>query len=125
MGEPTKVIFDSSFLMALVARPTTWFEDMVEKAGRIQPILLDCVGDELRKMAAGQGRKARDARVSLDLAYGFGRLPCGRGRVDDEIVSSAIEGGALVATVDAGLIRALRSAHVGVVSLRGGRVALL
>ncbi|MDG6962113.1 MAG: hypothetical protein JRN71_06690 [Nitrososphaerota archaeon] len=41
-----KVIFDSSFLMAVVERPTTWFEDIVDNIGKFQPVLLDCVRDE-------------------------------------------------------------------------------
>ena len=63
-----KVIFDSSFLMAVVERPTTWFEDMVDGIGKFEPVLLDCVRQELDKLAAGQGRRARTARASLDLA---------------------------------------------------------
>lgn len=120
-----KVIFDSSFLMAVVDHPTTWFEDIAENVGRFQPIILDCVRDELGKLAAGQGDRARTARVSLDLASKFQGMPCGRSKVDDEIVSAALTAKASVATVDAELASALRGAHVSVISLRSGRVAFL
>ena len=119
-----KVIFDSSFLMAVVEKPTTWFEDIAEGVGRFEPVLLDCVGEELRKLAAGQGRRSRTARVSIELASGFSRLPCGRSSADDEIASAALSARALVATADAELARSLRAAHIRVVSLRGGRVSL-
>lgn len=118
------MIFDSSFLMAVVESPTTWFEDIVEKVGRIQPLLPECVGAELEKLAAGQGRKARAARVSLDLAAKFSRIPCGGALVDDEVVSAALSRGAMVATVDSDLAQSLLAAHVKVVSLKTGRVAL-
>ena len=119
-----KVIFDSSFLMAVVERPTTWFEDMVDGIGKFEPVLLDCVRQELDKLAAGQGRRARTARASLDLASKFTRTPCGGSRVDDEIVSAALGARGLVATTDAELARSLKAVHVRVISLRAGRVAL-
>ena len=119
-----KVIFDSSFLMAVAEHPTTWFEDMVEGIGKFEPVLLECVSRELEKLASGQGRRARAARVSLDMSTKFSRVPCGRAKVDDEIASAALGSKGLVATADAELIRALKSAHVGVISLSGGRVAL-
>ena len=118
-----KVIFDSSFLLAVVEKPTTWFEDMTEALGRFQPILLDCTRGELEKMAGAQNRRARAARVSLDLASEFAGAPCGGASVDDEIVSAALSTRAVVATIDSKLARALRAAHVTVVSLRSGRVA--
>lgn len=119
-----KVIFDSSFLMAVVERPTTWFEDMVDSVGRFQPVLPDCVRTELEKLAAGEGSRARTARVSLELAVKFANMPCGRARVDDEIVSAALSNGALIATTDGELAKSAKAAHVKVVSLRRGRVAI-
>ena len=119
-----KVIFDSSFLMAVVERPTTWYEDMVDGIGRFEPVLLDCVRRELERMAAAQDKRARTARVGLDLASKFLGMPTGNARVDDEIVSAALTGKALVATTDADLARSLRAAHVRVVTLKSGRVAL-
>ncbi|MDG7010631.1 MAG: hypothetical protein JRN57_00790 [Nitrososphaerota archaeon] len=119
-----RVIFDSSFLMAVVERPTTWAEDIAADVGRFQPVLLGCVRDELRAIASGRGRKARTARVALELAAGFAGGSCGGASVDDEIMSQALSDGALVATIDSGLLRSLRAAHVKAVTLRRGRVAL-
>ena len=119
-----RIIFDSSFLMAVVERPTTWYQDMVEGVGGFEPVLLDCVRGELEKMVAAQDKRARVARVSLDLASKFSRVPCGKASVDDEIVSAALSMKALVATIDAELARSLEAAHIRVVSLRSGRIAL-
>ena len=120
----TEVVFDSSFLMAVVERPTTWYEDLVDKVGNFQPVLLDCVSAELQKIASGGGNRSRTARVALDLASAFKRLPCGSARVDDEIVSAAAHGEHLIATTDRELARSANAAHIPVVTLRKGRVAL-
>lgn len=119
-----RVIFDSSFLMAVVERPTTWYEDIVEALGMFEPVLLDCVRGELERIAEAQDKRARVARVSLDLASKFSHAPCGKAGVDDEIVSAALSTKALVATSDSDLARSLEAAHVRVVSLKSGRVAL-
>ena len=119
-----KAIFDSSFLMAVAEVPTTWYEDIVDAVGRFEPVLLDCVREELERLASTEGKKARLARVSLDLASGFSGAPCGRSKGDDEIVSAALSSGALVATADSELNRSLRAAHVRTVTLKSGRVAV-
>ncbi len=119
-----QVIFDSSFLMAVAEEPTTWYEDIVDGVGKFQPLLLDCVREELQKLAAGPGKKARTARVALELAREFRRSGCGGADVDDEILSSSASYGALVATVDSGLASSAKAAHVRVISLKTGRVAL-
>ena len=119
-----KVIFDSSFLMAVVERPTTWYEDIADGIGKFEPVLLDCVRGELERMAAAQGKKSRTARVSLDLASGFARVPCGKAAVDDEIASAALSNRALVATADGELARSLEAVHVRVIRLKAGRAAL-
>ena len=120
----TRVIFDSSFLMAVVEAPTTWFEDIVDRAGKFDPVLLECVGEELRRLASGKGRRSRTARVALDLSAQVHRMACGGAGVDDEIISAAAAEGAFVATTDAELARAAEAAHLRVISLRSGRVGL-
>jgi rRNA-processing protein FCF1 len=117
-----QVIFDSSFLMAVVDTPTTWFEDIVDDIGRFEPVILDCVRRELEKMAAGQAKRSRSARVCLELASAFTAVSCGKASVDDELVSAALTLGALVATTDSKLAGSARAAHLRVVSLRSGRV---
>ena len=119
-----RVIFDSSFLMAVAENPTAWLEDIGERIGSFDPTLLDCVRAELDRIAAGGGRKSKTARVALSLAEGFSTLPCGGATVDDEIASAAVSEGAAVATSDAALAESLRAMKVVVISLSRRRVAV-
>ena len=120
----TEVIFDSSFLMAVAETPTSWFEDIVDNVGSFRPVLLECVGEELQKLASGRGDRSRTARVALDLAFAFEQRPCGSARVDDEIVSAAAGGKRLIATVDRDLARSASAAHIPVITLSKGRVSV-
>lgn len=119
-----KVFFDSSFLMAVVEHPTTWFEDIIDAVGKFDPVLLECVEAELKSLAEGQGDRARWARVALEMAGRFSRQPCGGADTDSELVSAGSSSDGLVATVDKELADSLRGSHVRVVSLSRGRVFL-
>jgi rRNA-processing protein FCF1 len=110
--------------MAVVERPTTWFEDMTEILGKFEPVLLDCVRAELERLASGQGKKARLASVALNLAASFKVQHCGGAAVDDEIISAGMSLKGAVATADGELQERLEALGVRVVSLRAGRVAL-
>lgn len=120
-----KVVFDSSFLIAIIGEPTTWYEDITECIGRFEPTILDCVLTELEALSRGRGRRARYASLARNLAKEFRVDKCGQASVDDEIVSYAKSNTAVVATVDRGLIRTLRSLGMTGVTLRRGRVALV
>ena len=120
-----RVVFDSSFLMAVVEHPTTWFEDITDLAGGIRPVVLECTVEELKRIAQKQLRKSRTAALALELARDFKVENSGSGRVDDEIVSYALAKHCAVATIDRGLVRTLRARRVRVLGLRGGRVAEL
>jgi rRNA-processing protein FCF1 len=121
----TKVIFDSSFLMAVVDHPTAWFEDIAGKLGKLEPVALECVLAELACLANGQGEKNRAARVAFEIAGEFSRVPCGKADPDSEIVSAALAMRAAVATADRDLALSLLARHVRVFGLRSGRVTLL
>jgi rRNA-processing protein FCF1 len=124
MRTEKEVVFDSSFLMAVMEKPTTWYEDILEKAGRFRPVVLDCVLGELKRIADGGGRRARFASLACELAGRFETEKCGGVRPDDEIISYARSRGACVATVDSELIRAAKAAGLRVVTLRRRRVCL-
>jgi rRNA-processing protein FCF1 len=119
-----KVIFDSSFLMAVAERPTDWLGDITDALGRVEPVILECAKAELEGLSAGGGKKVKLARLALELARGFSVEPCGGANVDDEVVSHALREGAAVATVDRGMMESLRELRVDVVGLRSGRVVL-
>jgi rRNA-processing protein FCF1 len=109
--------------MAVSERPTSWFEDMTELIGKFEPVLLDCVREELERLGT-EGGKSRFAKVALELGSTFQRAACGGGRVDDEIVSAASSMHAMVATADRELEISLKALRVGTVMLRSGRVYL-
>ena len=120
-----RVIFDSSFLMAVAEHPTTWFEDMTEMLGRFEPVILGCVKKELERLSSNRSKKARLAMLALELANNFSVEPCGRANVDDEVASAALNDGATVATVDSELAGTLKALGVRVVCLKSGRTTLV
>lgn len=120
-----QVVFDSSFLMAVVQRPTSWLDDTRGFLGGFEPVILECVLSELKRISTGGGRRARYADLAMKLAEGFRLERCGGASVDDEVVSFAGSSGAVVATVDRDMIGRLASLRIRGVTLRGGRVALV
>jgi rRNA-processing protein FCF1 len=122
---PTQVVFDASFLMAVVEHPTTWLEDMTDQLGKVRPIILDCTVGELKGIVRRQVRKSRTAALALELARGFEVKRSGEGSVDDEVVSFASSERCPVATLDRELIKTLKARRMTVLGLRGGRVARL
>lgn len=120
-----KVVFDSSFLMAVAERPTTWHEDMTELLGSFEPTTLDCVLAEMDRLSGGKGRRARYASLARQLASKFQVAKSGRTGVDEEIISYAKSNGAAVATLDRGLLGTLEALGIKGVTLRAGRVALV
>lgn len=119
------VLFDSSFLMAVVERPTTWFEDVTDALGKFRPTVLDCTLAELKRLAGKQLKRSRTAALALELAKDFAVEKSGSGRVDDEVVSFALANRCAVATIDRELVRTLRAREVSVIGLSKGRVAQL
>lgn len=122
-----RVLFDSSFLISVMEHPTPWQGDIQELVGRHDGVVLQPIESELRRLADRGGRESRFARLALGLIdRGTLRVGASAGsRADEELVSNALEDGAVVATVDGDLIRQLRASHVAVLSLRRGRVELL
>ena len=120
-----RVVFDSSFLMAVVQRPTSWLDDARGFLGGFEPVILECVLSELRRIAEEGERRARYAALAMKLAEGFRLERCGGASVDDEIVSFAASSGAVVATVDREMIDRLMSLKIRGVTLKSGRVALV
>ena len=116
------VIFDSSFLMAVSETPTDWEDELVSAMGGYSPVILNAVEAELRRISKTKGKKAKQASVALQIAKDFAKRSNGKGDVDDELVSAALTLAAPVATVDGGLLKALRASGARVVTLRRGRV---
>jgi len=121
------VAFDTSFIIAILERPTPWREDILEKLGAFTPVVLLSVRDELARLASKGEKKGRYADLALGLLQNgtFSLEADGSGKPDDEIVSFALREGAAVATIDSELVERLRALRVEtVITLRGGRVSL-
>ena len=121
-----KVLFDSSFLIAVMEHPTPWEKDLLERVGGFEGVIILPIYAELVSLADRAERESGFARLALQLVD-MGRIVlenAGVGRPDDELVSYALSHDALVATVDEALIEQLEAARVGVIRLRGGRVRL-
>lgn len=124
---PLTLLLDASFLIAVIERPTTWREDLLEKIGRFDPVVITPVYDELISLANGTNRTSGPASIARDMVD-TGALKLRRGAggrpADDELISAALEGHAAVATIDGALMKQLKALHIEVVTLSGGRVAL-
>jgi rRNA-processing protein FCF1 len=120
----SSVVFDSSFMIAVVQKPTTWYEDIVEAIGAFEAVILDCVKGELARMARKRDKRGRYAALAYDLAAAFTEVRCGKGGPDDEIISYATHNKTRVATLDGELIGRLRALRIGVITLRSGRLFL-
>jgi rRNA-processing protein FCF1 len=121
------VLFDSSFLIAVMEHPTPWREDVLDSIGSFEGIVIKTVYDELERLAGGGNRASRYASLAkemVDRGEMVVQNPTGKGTADDELISLALDMGALVATLDAELIRQLKALHVGVIILSGGRVSV-
>ncbi len=121
------VAFDSSFLVAIMERPTPWNADIAEKVGAFRPVVLSSVRDELTRLAAMGDKKGRFAALALELLEQgrFSLEPDGMGKPDDEMISFALREGAAVATIDSDLAQRLRASRVQtVITLRSGRVSI-
>ncbi len=118
------VLFDSSFLMAIMEHPTTWFEDIIEGVGSFKPTVLDVVQQELAKVSKGTGKRSRFAALALELSSNFtaAKARSNRGDTDDELISYAKEKKAMVATIDGELMERLAALKVPIITLRKGRV---
>jgi rRNA-processing protein FCF1 len=110
--------------MAVVERPTTWYEDIQEKMGRFKPVMLDAVEEELAGLARKGGKRGRHAALASELGAGFLKVKGvrGGGSTDDAILSWAASNNAAVATIDGKMLEYLRAARIRSVTLRSGRV---
>ncbi|MCL4436694.1 MAG: hypothetical protein M1503_09485 [Thaumarchaeota archaeon] len=118
------LLLDSSFLIFLVETPSGGFAEVEDKLGKVGPVVLTSVVEELRRIAdRAAAKRAKAAARALDYASGLRIVHySGSGGVDDQILQYAKSSGAAVATLDAELRRRLRAAGVVVVTLSGNRL---
>ena len=117
------VLLDTSILIFLVERPSTFLDELGGKMGNVEISVPDSVIGELKGLAGSRGVKAKKARLALSYAAGLRCLKHG-GEADDALVSLAQENGALVATLDRKLMSSLRRRGVLVATVKGDRLLL-
>jgi rRNA-processing protein FCF1 len=116
-----RVLIDANALMAQLQFRLDIFAELTQCIGAYEPILLDCVRDELRGLAAGRGKDGSSARSALILAEKCTVVETGslEGSVDEKILYFASTHGCMVFTNDRDLRVALLSHGISVISLEG------
>jgi rRNA-processing protein FCF1 len=117
------VLLDTSILIFLVEKPSTFLDELRTKMGNVEFSVPDSVIGELKGLAGSRGIKARKARLALSYATGLKCLKH-KGEADDALVSLAQENGAVVATLDWKLMSSLRRRGVRVATVKGDRLLL-
>jgi rRNA-processing protein FCF1 len=115
------VLLDTSILIFLVEKPSSFLDDLDAKLGKAELCVPDSVIGELRRMAGSKGTKARKAEEALSFAEGLKIFRRG-GEADDDLVSLAQEEGGAVATLDGELAAALRRKRVPVATVKDDRL---
>ncbi len=118
------VLLDTSILIFLAGRPSTFLDDLRVKMGNVEFAVPDSVIGELKGLAESKMAKAKKAKLALSYATGLKCLRHG-GEADDALVSLAEEKDALVATLDRKLLSSLRRRGVLVATLKDHRLLLL
>ncbi len=117
------VLLDTSILIYLVERPSSFIDEVRAQLGRADLCVLQPAVGELRSLAQTKGAQGRKAKAALSFAEGLRVFP-GRGEADDALVRVAVEEGAVVATLDKELMSSLRRKGVPVATVRGDRLLL-
>jgi len=122
-GRPdrVRVLIDANALMAQLQFRLDIFAELTRCIGAYEPVLLDCVRDELRGLAAGRGKEGSSARFALILAEKCTVADTGalEGSVDEKILYFASTHGCIVFTNDRDLRIALLWRGVPVISIAG------
>lgn len=120
-ADRVSILLDANALMAQVQFRLDIFAELTLCIGAYEPVLLDCVRDELRGLAASHGKEGSSARSALILAERCRIIGTGsrEGSVDEKILYYASTHGCMVFTNDRDLRTALLSRGVPVISLAG------
>ncbi|HNJ80798.1 MAG: PIN domain-containing protein [Methanomicrobiales archaeon] len=115
------VLIDANALMAQLQFRIDIFAGLTECIGAFEPVLLDCVRDELRGLAASHGKEGSSARSALILAERCTIAETGMhgGSVDEKILYYASTHGCMVFTNDRDLRTTLLAQGIPVISLAG------
>ncbi|MEM0383778.1 MAG: hypothetical protein QXS57_03905 [Candidatus Caldarchaeum sp.] len=105
-----KALVDTSFLMICAERGRNYLSLLEKKVGEvIQPVVLDSVLDEVKRISSGRGKRAMLARVAAQYVAGAEIVQAG-GPADEALVKYSAEHMIPVVSVDSRLLRRLASA---------------
>jgi rRNA-processing protein FCF1 len=118
------VLLDTSILIFLVEKRSSFLDDLGVKLGRAELCVPDSVIKELRSLTSAKGPRAKRAREALSFAESMRVFDQG-GEADDALASLAQDRGAAVATLDRRLIASLRRRGVPVATVKDDRLLFL
>jgi rRNA-processing protein FCF1 len=118
------VLLDTSILIFLVERPSSFMDDLAAQLGKAELCVPDSVIRELRSLARSRGARARKAKEALSFV-GKLRTVKSQGEADDALVRLAQEEGGAVATLDRELVSSLRRKGIPVATVKGDRLRFL
>jgi rRNA-processing protein FCF1 len=116
-----ELLLDSSFLLRIAEEPTDWENQVDQLFGQYMAVILSSVESELKSIASGKGKRAKMAKVALEISSRFPVVER-NGPVDKTILDFASERDAVVATSDAELASSLLERGIKVISLRNRRI---
>ena len=118
------VLLDTSILIYLVERPSTFLDDLGKHVGRVELSVCSPVLRELASLSSSKGVKAKRAKEALAFAQSLKSFSQS-GDADDALICLAQEKAAVVATLDRKLVASLRSKGLSVATLGGDRLLML
>lgn len=123
-----RVLVDTSFLMRFVELGSDLVWRVEDKVGtRLVMLLVPGVVEELERLSSGSGKKARIARLALELCKNLEMVgaPCRHDSADAMLERTAKGTGMPVVTCDHKLKRALRERGIAVIYVnRKGEVSV-
>ncbi|GIU70902.1 MAG: hypothetical protein KatS3mg003_0381 [Candidatus Nitrosocaldaceae archaeon] len=118
-----KIIFDTSFLMAIASKPIKKLELLEDL--NAEYIVLSAVIHELEMLKnSKQIKRAKAARAALDIINSMNiKVINAKGKpIDDLIIDYAIANNAYVATIDGEMKRRLREEGIGIITLSRDKI---
>lgn len=118
-----KVLIDTNFFL-IPGKFGVDFMKELERFGKPEMFTLDLVLKELRMLAEGKGKDARNAKLGIELIQRKNiRILESKGKhADDELERISAEGSFVVCTQDRELQKRLRKEDIEVIFLRQGKV---
>jgi len=121
-----EVICDTSFLIVLVSKPVKGRDQLEINLGKLQFVVPTVVIKELNKLVSSAGvKRAKEAKLALELANEFKVVQMGGIVADDLIVDYALKHRCFAATIDDGLKNKLLRNGINVITLSNNKLIVV